>query len=309
MEHLTTADLEAGLDTVRAAPIDAGRVELIVRRPAVDEREAIVEGQLDCNEGLVGDTWRERPSSSTPDKSAHPQKQITVMNARFASLVAQDDDRRPLAGDQLYVDLDISRANLPPGIRLAIGSAVIEVTEPPHTGCAKFSQRFGLDAFRFVNSPLGLELRLRGLNAKVVTAGAVRVGDEVRKLDDRELGGMPDGDDDASEPEDDTPEAVENTGDADGESEGEGEEHDERPVDRFRRGAAGSVIAAGLLGLRDAMEGRPEREETAIVTEAPSQPHDDALELVLDPEHPERSVVIVRRPPAGDEMATDETES
>jgi len=185
MEHLTTTDLEAGLDAVRAAPTDTGRVELIVRRPSVDEREELVEGQLECDEGLVGDTWRERPSSSTPDQSAHPEKQITVMNARFASLVAQTDDRRPLAGDQLYIDLDISQSNLPAGTQLAVGSAVIEVTEPPHTGCAKFSQRFGLDAFRFVNSPLGLELRLRGMNAKVVTAGTVRVGDEVRKLDDR----------------------------------------------------------------------------------------------------------------------------
>ena len=110
-----------------------------------------------------------------------------------------------------------------------------------------------------MNSPLGLELRLRGLNAKVVTPGTVRVGDEVHKVDDRE-------------------------------------EHYERPVDRFRRGAAGSVIAAGLLGLRDAMEGRPKREETAIVTEAPSQPHDDSLDITLDPDHPERSIVIVRRP-------------
>jgi hypothetical protein len=185
MEPLTTAELEAGLDAVRAAPPDSGRVELIVRRPAVGERDTIEEGQLDAGVGLVGDSWRERPSSSTPDKSAHPEKQITVMNARFASLVARTDDRRPLAGDQLYVDLDISQTNLPAGTRLAIGSAVIEVTEPPHTGCAKFTQRFGLDAFRFVNSPLGLELRLRGLNAKVVTPGTVRVGDEVRKVDDR----------------------------------------------------------------------------------------------------------------------------
>ena len=185
MEHLTTTDLDAGLDTIRAAPADVGRVELIVRRPAVDERELVVVARLDCDEGLVGDTWRVRPSSSRPDRSAHPDKQITVMNVRVASLVAQDDDRRPLAGDQLYVDFDISIANLPAGTQLAIGSAVIEVTEPPHTGCAKFTQRFGLDAFRFVNSPLGLELRLRGMNTKVVAAGTVRVGDEVRKLADR----------------------------------------------------------------------------------------------------------------------------
>ncbi len=282
MEHLTTAELEAGLDTVCAAPADHGRVELIVRRPAVGERETIGEGELDCEVGLVGDTWRVRPSSSTPDKSAHPEKQLTVMNARFASLVARSDDRRALAGDQLYVDLDISQSNLPAGTRLAIGSAVIEVTEPPHTGCAKFTERFGVEAFRFVNSPLGLELRLRGMNAKVVVAGTVRVGDEVCKVDD-----------------DDVATATATSG----------EEHYERPVDRFRRGAAGSVVAAGLLGLRDALEGRPEREETAIVSEAPSQPHtDDGVELVLDPDHPERSVVIVHRPPTAD-TATDEAES
>jgi len=278
MEHLTTAELEAGLDAVCAAPADHGRVELIVRRPAVGERETIVEGALDCELGLVGDTWRMRPSSSTPDKSAHPEKQLTVMNARFASLVAQTDERRPLAGDQLYVDLDISQSNLPAGTQLAIGSAVIEVTEPPHTGCAKFTERFGVDAFRFVNSPLGLELRLRGMNAKVVVAGTVRVGDEVSKVDTDDIGHG-------------------------------GEEHYERPVDRFRRGAAGSVVAAGLLGLRDALEGRPEREETAIESVAPSQPHtSDGVELVLDPDHPERSVVIVHRPPAAD-AATEEAES
>jgi hypothetical protein len=185
MEHLTAIDLDAGLDTIRAAPADLGRVELIVRRPAVDERELVAVARLDCEEGLVGDSWRVRPSSSRPDGSAHPDKQITVMSSRVASLVAQAEDRRPLAGDQQYVDLDISIANLPAGTQLAIGSAVIEVTEPPHTGCAKFTQRFGLDAFRFVNSPLGLELRLRGMNTKVVTAGSVRVGDEVHKLDDR----------------------------------------------------------------------------------------------------------------------------
>ncbi len=183
MNHPTTAELEAGLDDVRSSPRDEGRVELVVRRPAVDEREVLVEGSLDTTDGLVGDTWRVRGSSSTPDGLAHPLAQLNVMNARAAVLVAGGDtDRRPLAGDQLYVDLDLSYDNVPPGTRLAVGTAVIEVTEKPHRGCAKFAARFGKDALRFVNSPAGRELNLRGVNARVVVPGTVRPGDPVRKL-------------------------------------------------------------------------------------------------------------------------------
>ena len=180
--HLAAARLEDGLDHVRNSPTDVGRVELIVRRPAVDEREVLDEGILDLADGLVGDSWRVRGSSRTADGSAHPDMQLNVINARLSSLVAVDPDRRVLAGDQLHLDLDLSHANLPPGTRLALGSAVIEVTEIPHSGCAKFRARFGAEALRFVNSPTGRELRLRGLNAKVVVAGTVRQGDDVRKL-------------------------------------------------------------------------------------------------------------------------------
>jgi hypothetical protein len=182
MDHLTTAALEAGLGHLRASPADLGRVELIVRRPAVDEREVLAEGVLDAREGLVGDTWKDRPSGRTPDGSPHPDMQLNVINARLSALIAIDLDRRALAGDQLHLDLDLSEANLPPGTRLELGSAVIEVTEQPHTGCAKFSARFGRDALRFVNSPLGRELRLRGMNARVVVPGTVRAGDVVRKV-------------------------------------------------------------------------------------------------------------------------------
>jgi hypothetical protein len=180
--HLTASRLEEGLDHVRSAPTDVGRVELIVRRPGVDEREVLAEGVLDLAEGLVGDTWHVRGSSRTTDGSAHPDTQLNVINARLSSLIAVDPDRRALAGDQLHLDLDLSHANLPAGTRLALGSAVIEVTEIPHTGCAKFRARFGADALRFVNSPTGRQLRLRGLNAKVVIAGTVRQGDDVIKL-------------------------------------------------------------------------------------------------------------------------------
>ena len=182
MEHLSIAELDAGLGDVRESPLDGGKVELIVCRPAVDERAVLAEGALDADAGLAGDTWQTRGSTRTADGSPHPGKQLTVMNSRAALLVARDPDRRMQAGDQLYVDLDLSPANLPPGARLALGSAVIEVTDQPHLGCAKFAARFGKDAWRFVNSKVGRELRLRGLNARVVVAGTVRPGDVIRKL-------------------------------------------------------------------------------------------------------------------------------
>jgi len=181
VKHLSTAELEAGLSDVRDSPSELGTVELIVRRPAVNEREVLAEAVLDAEAGLAGDTWPVRRSSRTADGSAHPDMQLTVMNSRAALLVAQKPERRMLAGDQLYVDLDLSPANLPPGTRLALGSAVIEVTGQPHLGCAKFAARFGKDAWRFVNSRAGRELRLRGLNARIVVSGTVRTGDTIRK--------------------------------------------------------------------------------------------------------------------------------
>ena len=181
--HLTAAQLDAGLDEIRRSPTDAGEVKLIVRRPGVNQRETLEEAQLDIVEGLAGDTWRFRVSSRMPDKkSPHPDKQINIMNARAIALIARDPARWALAGDQLYVDLDLSQANLPPGTRLGIGTAVIEVTALPHTGCAKFVERFGLDAMTFVNSPVGRELCLRGINARVVQSGSIRRGDIASKI-------------------------------------------------------------------------------------------------------------------------------
>lgn len=182
MTQRSMAELEAKLDYFLDAPHDVGTVELVVRRPAVDQREVLTEGELHPAVGLVGDTWIERGSKRTDDGSSHPDMQLNVMNARIISYIAGDPDRRALAGDQLYLDLDITEANLPAGTQLALGTAIIEVTEQPHRGCAKFSDRFGLDALRFVNSPKRRELRLRGLNAKVVTPGVVRPGDKVTKI-------------------------------------------------------------------------------------------------------------------------------
>ena len=174
--------LEQSLDDIRNAPADAGTVELIVARPAVGERVILSQARLDLDAGLEGDTWRARGSSRTEDGSANPDAQLTLMNARVAAAIAGDPERWPLAGDQLYVDLDISLANLPPGSRVQLGSAVIEFSEAPHTGCAKFIARYGVDAQKFVNSPIGRELRLRGANCRVVVAGTVTQGDVIRKL-------------------------------------------------------------------------------------------------------------------------------
>jgi hypothetical protein len=173
-------DLEALLDDGSAAPKDLGIVDLIVRRPAVDQREVVAAAELHEVEGLVGDTWRDRGSRSTPDGSADLEAQVTVMSSRAAARFAGGIDRWPLAGDQLYIDLDIGEENLPAGSRITVGSAVLEISIKPHTGCAKFGGRFGAEALRAVSVPEGRAQRLRGLNARVVERGTVRVGDVVR---------------------------------------------------------------------------------------------------------------------------------
>jgi hypothetical protein len=181
MKHLTMAELEAGLDVIRRAPKDEGVLELIVRRPRPGEREILEVGELDVRDGLVGDSWKDRSSSRSADGRAHPDMQLNIMSSRVVALVSQDRERWPLAGDQLFVDMDLSAENLPPGTRLLMGTAEIEVTPEPHTGCAKFVERFGVDAMKFVNSELGRRLQLRGVNARVVRPGRIRVGDVAKK--------------------------------------------------------------------------------------------------------------------------------
>jgi hypothetical protein len=180
--HRTQAELIEGLTAIRRSPRDQGPLELIVRRPAVDAREVLEEATLDESVGLVGDTWSQRPSTRTEDGSPHPRMQLNIVNARASALIAVDPDRRQLAGDQLHLDLDLSEENLPAGTRLSIGTAVIEITEQPHRGCAKFSARFGADALRFVNSPEGRAVNARGVNAAVITGGVIRTGDIATKL-------------------------------------------------------------------------------------------------------------------------------
>lgn len=182
IKHLTMEELERGLDNIRQSPKDEGVLKLIVRRPQVDAREVLEEAELSLIEGLVGDSWSTRGSYRTADGSAHPEMQINIMNSRVSALVSQAKDRWALAGDQLYIDMDLSAENLPAGTRLALGSAVIEISALPHTGCKKFVSRFGLDAMKFVNSALGKKLHLRGVNAKVLHGGVIRVGAIVRKI-------------------------------------------------------------------------------------------------------------------------------
>jgi hypothetical protein len=182
IKQLSMAELEAGLDEIRRSPKDHGALALIVRRPQVGEREVLREGQLDRTVGLVGDNWVERGSSRSADGKAHPDMQLNIMNTRVIELVAHEKERWHLAGDQLFLDLDLSKENLPAGTRLALGSAILEVTAEPHTGCQKFVSRFGADAMKFVNSPVGKALCLRGINAKVVQPGIIRVGDVAKKL-------------------------------------------------------------------------------------------------------------------------------
>jgi len=172
--HKTTAELEAMLPEILAAPLDAGPIELIVRRPAEGQRETVESAVLDPDLGLVGDNWRSRgaPSSSS---------QLTLMSSRVAAAMA-DRDRWPLAGDQIYVDLDLSTTNLPPGTRLRVGEATIEISSMPHNGCAKFAARFGKDALRFANVGDGKANRFRGVYAFVVEGGRFGVGDEITKL-------------------------------------------------------------------------------------------------------------------------------
>jgi hypothetical protein len=184
LPYRTSAELAAGLEHLRRAPSDVGTVRLVVRRPDLGVREILEEGTFDTVDGLLGDSWYSRATSRAIAEGRHLEAQVNVMSARMVALLTEVTQEQSYAGDQLYVDLDISVDNLPTGSRLAFGEpdaggAVLEISAKPHNGCAKFVARFGEEAMLFVNSEVGKQLRLRGFNARVVVTGSIRPGDTV----------------------------------------------------------------------------------------------------------------------------------
>lgn len=180
--HLTMQQLKDGLDRIKKSPNDNTLVDMIVCRPSEGSRKILQEGFLDKGKGLKGDNWIDRGSSKTIDGCSHPEMQLNIMNSRSIALIAQQKNRWQLAGDQLFIDINLTDKNIPAGTRLSIGDAIIEVTAIPHNGCKKFTERFGIDAVKFVNSPIGKELHLRGVNAKIIKSGKINVGDMVKKI-------------------------------------------------------------------------------------------------------------------------------
>lgn len=182
-KHFEMPEIEAGLAALGPSPKNQGTVEMIVCRPEREQRQVLTQAELDLVEGMVGDNWKVRGSKSTEDGSADPEAQITLMNSRVIEALTQDRERWALAGDQLFVDFDLSDENLPVGQRIAIGTAILEVSATPHTGCAKFTERFGSNAIRFVNSSEGRANRRRGVNMRIVQAGVIAAGDVITKVE------------------------------------------------------------------------------------------------------------------------------
>lgn len=182
MKAKDTEALQNGYDHIKKSPSDQGLLELIVIRPEEDQRLELEAGMLDETKGLIGDNWEARGSSKTDDGSAHPEMQINIMNSRVIDLITGEKSDWKMAGDQLFVDFNLNKDNVPPGTRLSVGEAVLEVTPMPHTGCEKFSKRFGIEALKFISTPEGRQWQLRGINARVVQGGAIKTGNIISKL-------------------------------------------------------------------------------------------------------------------------------
>ncbi|MCX4026571.1 MOSC domain-containing protein [Endozoicomonas sp. SM1973] len=174
--------LELALEIIKQSPKQEGSVKLIVCRPSVDQRKVLEVGELSLEEGLLGDNWKQRELTRSKNGMVKVDNQLNLMNSRVIEAITTDKEQWQLAGDQFYVDFDLSYENTPPGAQLLIGNAIIEVTEEPHLGCKKFADRFGMDAVKFVNSEQGKQLNLRGINAKIIKPGLVKVGSIIKKI-------------------------------------------------------------------------------------------------------------------------------
>lgn len=190
MANLTTEQITERVSKLTPAPTDSGMVATLIVRPDTNERKIVPSIHVIPGEGIVGDNYLARGDKRTPDGSAHPEGQICLMNASVLDVLADGDTNKwQLAGDQILVDFDLSTDNIPGGTRLSIGTATFEVSNKPHNGCAKFAERFGMDASRFVNSDK--VQRYRGINVMVVTEGDVSVGDTISKLAETGNGSFP----------------------------------------------------------------------------------------------------------------------
>lgn len=187
MEYVTLSEIEQRLEWVLAAPAERGRVEALVVRPAVDQRESLERVMFSPQQGVVGDNWLTSCWKKLPNGESDPDVQVAIMNARMIEVLTNDKSRWPLAGDQLFVDFDLSVNNLAVGDRLQVGAAVLEITAEPHRGCSKFKKRFGPDALAFVNSKQGDAHRLRGVYARIVSACEVGVGDAISKVSSAQI--------------------------------------------------------------------------------------------------------------------------
>ncbi len=181
-DNRTLEHMESYLEIIRDAPSDEGVVEMIVSRPKTNSRRILDHADIHQEHGLVGDNWLARGDKHTADGTADTGRQLTLMGSRAIRAITDSEQRWPEAGDQFFVDFDLSAGNLPAGSRIAIGEAELEVSPLPHLGCRKFSERFGKEATQFVNSEAGKALNLRGINATVIKPGKVAKGDTIRKI-------------------------------------------------------------------------------------------------------------------------------
>ena len=181
--HLNREELQAGLPHILASPDDDGVLEAIVVRPVSEERREVTQCRLTLAGGVESDHWANGCWKSTESGDPHPDVQICIMNARCIGLIAQERENWAPAGDNLFIDMNLTPDNMPPGQRIAVGSVILEITDTPHKGCAKFIRRYGRDACVFVNTGDGDRYKLRGIYARVVQDGTVRTGDRVRKID------------------------------------------------------------------------------------------------------------------------------